>query len=199
VTSNERNLAVFAAAIGLTLLASAAYLGVAGISDDNIRILLRASARLALVVLLLAFVARPLRQLLPSPASARLLANRRLIGIAFAGIHTAHAMLILYRAQQIPGFEFAPSASIPGLLTYGIIYLMLITSFDRPARAIGRKAWKVLHKAGLFWLVFAFAQTQLPDSLDNLSGVNWWLVALIVLALVIRMTAFFAKFQRVPG
>jgi uncharacterized membrane protein YfhO len=73
---------------------------------------------------------------------------------------------------------------------------MLITSFDRPARAIGRKAWKVLHKAGLFWLVFAFAQTQLPDSLDDLSGMNWWLVALIVLALVIRMTAFFAKFQR---
>ena len=199
MTGNQRNLAVFAAAIGVTLLASAAYLGVAGVTDDNIRILLRASARLAFVVLLLAFVARPLRQLLPSPATATLLANRRLIGIAFAGIHTAHAMLILYRAQQIPSFDFAPSASIPGLLTYGIIYLMLITSFDRPARAIGRKAWKVLHKAGLYWLVFAFTQTQLPDSLNDLSGMNWWLVSLIVLAFVIRMTASFAKFQRAPG
>lgn len=196
MTSNQRNLAVFAAAAGLTGLASAAYLGIAGVTDDNIRILLRLSARLAFVTLLLVFVARPLRQILPSPATAKLLANRRLVGIAFAGIHTAHAGLILFRAQQVPSFDFTPSASIPGLLTYGVIYLMLITSFDRPARAIGRKAWRVLHKAGLFWLVFAFAQTQLPDSLDDLSGVNWWLASLLVLALVIRMTAFFARLQR---
>ena len=199
MTSNQRNLAVFATAAGLTGIASAAYLGIGGVTDDHIRILLRLSARVAFVVLLLVFVARPLRQIFPSPATLKLLANRRLFGIAFAGIHTAHAALILYRAQQVPSFEFTPSANIPGLVTYGVIYLMLITSFDRPARAIGRKAWKVLHKAGLYWLVFAFTQTQLPDSLNDLSGMNWWLVSLIVLAFVIRITAFFAKFQRAPG
>lgn len=193
MTSNQRNWTVFVAAAGLTSIASVAYLALSGITDDNIRLLLRLSARIAFLVLLVIFAARPLRQLIATPATATLLKNRRLLGVAFAGIHTAHLALILYRADQVPDFEFDVLQSLPGSITYVFIYMMLITSFDEPARALGRNAWKILHKVGLYWIFAIFLQTQLPRSLDNLADANWWLIALIVLALAIRLTAFFAK------
>lgn len=193
MTSNQRNWTVFLASSGITAIASAAYLNLTGISDDSIRLLLRLSARIAFLVLLAIFVARPLRQLIVTPATATLLKNRRLLGVAFAGIHTAHLALIFYRADQVPEFEFIVLESLPGAATYLIIFLMLVTSFDWPARAIGRKAWKILHKFGLYWIFTIFLLTQLPRSLDHLAETNWWLITLVALALVIRLTAFLAK------
>ena len=73
------------------------------------------------------------------------------------------------------------------------MYAMLLTTFRAPRRALGPRAWRVLHKLGLFWLTYAFSQTQLPRSTEDLSGMNWWLVSLLGMALVIRLTAFFAK------
>jgi hypothetical protein len=193
MTSNQRNWAVFFAAAGLTAALAAAYLGLAGISDENLRLLLRLSARVAFFVLLVIFVARPLQQLFATPATARLLKNRRLLGVAFAGIHTAHLALIIYRVNQVPDDSFNALENLPGAATYLVIYLMLITSFDAPARAIGRKAWKILHKVGLYLLFGAFLQTQLPRSLDGLAEVNWWLISLATVAIVIRLTAFLAR------
>ena len=143
LTSNQKNWAVFFAATGMVGAAAAAVLGAAGNTDDNIALTLRASARAAFLVLLLVFVARPLHQLLVSPGTSALLRNRRLLGVAFAGIHTAHLGLILYRDYAVPEFEFSVRDNLPGGLTYLLIYLMLITSFDRPARAIGRTNWKI--------------------------------------------------------
>ena len=193
MTSNHRNWSVFIAAAGLTGAASAAYLNLAGITDDNIRLLLRLSARLAFVVYLLVFVARPLRQLVVTPATKLLLQNRRLIGIAFAGIHTAHLALIFFRADRMPDFELTLASSYIGIVAYAVIYLMFITSFDKMARAIGPKAWRILHKTGLYFLGIIVARTLLPESLDQLGDMHWWLVILTASAIVIRLTAFFAK------
>jgi len=193
MTSNQRNWAVFFAAAGLTAALAAAYLGLAGISDENLRLLLRLSARVAFFVLLVIFVARPLQQLFATPATARLLKNRRLLGVAFAGIHTAHLALIIYRVNQVPDDSFNALENLPGAATYLVIYLMLITSFDAPARAIGHKAWKILHKVGLYLLFGVFLQTQLPRSLDGLAEVNWWLISLATVAIVIRLAAFLAS------
>lgn len=193
MTSNQRNWAVFFAAVGLTAALAAAYLSIAGISDESIRLLLRLSARCAFLVLLVIFVARPLQQLFATPATARLLKNRRLLGVAFAGIHTVHLALIVYRVNQIPDDSFNALDNLPGAATYLVIYLMLLTSFDVPARALGRKAWKVLHKVGLYLLCGVFAQTQLPRSLHDLAEANWWFISLIAVAIVIRLAAFFAR------
>jgi len=193
MTSNQRNWVVFFAAAGVTTIFSAAYLFSAGVNDESIRFLLRLSARIAFLVLLVIFVARPLQQLLATPATARLLKNRRLLGVAFAGMHTAHLALILYRADQVPDGNFSALDNLPDIVTYLVIYLMLISSFDAPARAIGRKAWKILHKVGLYFVFGVFLQTQLPRSLDNLAEANWWFIFVIAVAVVIRLTAFFAK------
>lgn len=193
MTSNRRNWGVFlssAAAIGL---GSIIYLTMTGVSDENIRLLLRLSARIAFVLLLVIFVASPLRQLFKTPFTAMLLRNRRLLGIAFAGVHSAHLGLIIYRARIVADFDFTVGANLTGAFTYFVILLMFITSFNATAKMLGPRNWRALHKLGLFWLFAAFSQTQLPEPIDNWNGVNWTLIALIIAALVIRLTAFLAK------
>jgi DMSO/TMAO reductase YedYZ heme-binding membrane subunit len=125
-----------------------------------------------------------------------LLRNRRLLGIAFAGIHTAHLGLIIYRARVVDTFEFTVGGNLGGAFTYLVILLMFLTSFNAMAKMLGPKNWRILHKVGLYWLIIAFTQTQLPDSLDELNNINWPLLALIATALVIRLTAYLAKRQR---
>jgi hypothetical protein len=152
----------------------------------------RFTARGAFSLLLLVFVARPLRQLIKTQATLALLRNRRSLGVGFAGIHTAHLVLIFYLIYQVPTFEFDWLTRLPGIATYTMMYVMLITSFDRPSRAIGARRWKVLHKLGLYWLFAAFAQRELPRSLDNVDLAIWLLTTSIVVAVVIRLTAYFA-------
>jgi DMSO/TMAO reductase YedYZ heme-binding membrane subunit len=130
-----------------------------------------------------------------SAASAKLLRNRRLLGIAFAGIHTAHLSLILYRAEMIADFSLDIRESLLGGLTYVVIYLMFLTSFDATARALGRRNWRVLHKVGLYWVFIAFVPTLLPASLDQLTGANGIIILLTGVAIVIRLTAFLANRQ----
>lgn len=193
MTTSQRNWAVFLGSMAATYLISTLVLLVSGVTDESIRLVLRLSARTAFVVLLIVFVARPLRQMFKTPYTAMLLRNRRLLGIAFAGIHTAHLGLIVYRSHMSDDFEFSVGANLLGALTYFVILLMFVTSFDRAAKLLGPKNWRLLHKLGLFWLFVTFSQTQLPDPVDDWNGVNWTLIALIVAALVIRMTAYFAK------
>ena len=193
MTNDQRTLAQFLASTALVAAACVAYLITAGLADDNIRLLLRLTARVAFVVLLLVFIARPLLELIKTPLTLALLKNRKQLGVTFAGIHTVHMTLIFYRAQQVPDFEFSLASNLPGMVTYVIIYLMLITSFSGPAKAIGPKAWHILHKTGLFLITAVFAQTQLPRSMDDFADVNWGLVGLLIFALLVRATAFFGK------
>ena len=196
MSSNQRNWSVFLGVIGATGAAAIAYLLLAGPSEDNLQRTLIVTARLSLFLLLLVFVARPLRQLLPTPATMKLLRLRRLLGIAFAGVHTTHLGLILYRFNTVESFTFDLAERATGMLTYAVIYVMFATSFDATTRMLGPRNWRMLHKVGIYWLFIAFAQTQLPESLDHLPDVNWWLVSLIAAAIVIRLTAYLAKRSR---
>lgn len=191
--SNAKVLVTYLGALVLTLIASGLYLGLAGADDDNILLLLRVTARAAFLVLLVVFVARPLRQLFRTPGTLALLRNRARIGLTFAGIHTGHLLLLVYRALEIPDFRLSVAENAIGAFAYALMFAMVITTFRAPARAIGPRSWRILHKTGLYVLTAVFAQTQLPSSLDDLSGVNWWLAAVLAAALVIRLTAFFAR------
>lgn len=194
--NDKKILGTFVAATLLTLGVCIAYLGMTDTSDDNIRLVLRAGGKFSFVLLLVVFIARPLRQLIRAPFTQSLLKNRALIGVSFAGAHTAHLMMIIYRTQQNPEFELTPGGTWTGIVLYTLIYAMLITTFSRPRRTIGPRYWRILHKTGLYVLTLGFIQSQLPSSLDDLSAMNWWLMPLIVVALVIRLTAFFARRSR---
>ena len=196
MTSNQRTATAYLGATVLTCICAAAYLLTAGIDDESIKLALRISGRVAFAVLIVVFAARPLQQLLKKPWTAKMLRNRKLFGVAFAGIHTAHLGLIFMRANHIP--EFNVALNLPGGTVYAFMFLMLITSFSGPAKAIGPKAWKVLHKLGLFVMFYGFSRSQMPASIDELKLVNALLLVLAAAALVLRIVVFFRSRRPQP-
>jgi DMSO/TMAO reductase YedYZ heme-binding membrane subunit len=167
-----------------------AYLAAAGMTEENILSVLRWSARAAFLLLMLVFVARPLQHLLKKPWTAKLLRNRRLIGIAFAGLHTAHLGFILLRGRISEDFVFDPTENLAGTLVYTVILAMLVTSWDSTTRLLGRRNWKILHTVGLYVLFVAFTDAVRPYSLASAAPINWLLLAIAVSALLIRLAAY---------
>lgn len=196
MTADQRTARTFLAALAVTAAVAAAWVGLHGWSIGSLDSALRNSGRVAFAVLIVVFAARPLQVLLRRQWTARLLRNRRQLGVAFAGIHTAHLGMILYKVDRLPELTLAMILNVPSALVYGLMYGMLITSFEAPARAIGRRPWKALHKIGLYVLFAGFFASQIPRSLDDLAAVNAILIALAALALAARVAAFVKQRQR---
>lgn len=167
------------------MLASFALLNAAGFTVENIQVLLRLTARTSFVILLFVFVARPLHQFFKTQSTSRLLRRRRLLGIAFAGMHTAHLLLIFYRLHSSEDFELV-ARNLPGAFVYLVIFAMFVTSFDSTTRWLGRKNWKILHTVGLWVIFVAFAQREIPRSLETAESANWILTTLALAALLLR-------------
>ena len=193
--ADARTAASFLGAAIATAIAGSVYLAVVGYDDAGLADVLRYSGRVAFAVLIVVFAARPLQQLLKKPWTATLLRNRRQVGVAFAGIHTAHLMFIALRihgnAEMTFGILLNPG---PGLI-YLLIFAMLVTSFSAPARKIGNKAWKALHKTGLFVIFAAFLPSQLPLGDAELEPGNAALIVLATAAILVRVAAFFRNLR----
>lgn len=120
---------------------------------------IRWTARTSLVLLLLAYVARPLVALRPSPQTKALLAQRKWIGLGFATSHGLHLAGIIWLASlDWDAFLAARDLStIVALATFVAIGLMTVTSIDRVRRAMAPRTWRRLHWTGLqlAWFVFA--------------------------------------------
>lgn len=191
ISSNLRNFAVFF----LTLSAIAVPMFVIVVPDamdeSNLGLALRVSARLAFVIYILVFVCRPLRQIMPIPLTHALFRNRRYIGISFAAVMTVHLALISWLLLFVVDEGRSLTSLMPGIVTYMLITLMLVTSFDAPARALGPKNWRRLHKTGLYWIGTIFAVALVPDVIDYPSDPVYLAIgALMILAVMIRVTAF---------
>jgi sulfoxide reductase heme-binding subunit YedZ len=192
--SDKHNWQVLLGVAMLVAGASAAWLATAGHTDANIRVALRQTARLAFVLYLAVLVARPLQQLLRSNWTAAMLRNRRLIGVAFAATMTVHLGLIAWRFGSQADLDFPGTAAF-GAVAYAIFYLMLITSFERPRRALAPRAWKNLHRTGL---VAAGVIFGLPRSLEELGDPAYLIYGIpFATALLIRLTAW--RRSRRPG
>jgi len=191
---DRRNWAVLLAVLALTGGTAAAWLAGVGLSDENIRLPIRLTARIAFVLYLVVLVARPLQQLLRQPWTAALLANRRFVGVAFAAVMTTHLGLIAVRFGSQPELEYPLFNLVVGGGTYATFYLMLITSFDGPRRTIGPRAWKALHRTGL---VLAGVIFGLPRSLEELSDPDYlWFGIPFLAALSIRLSAWQRSHRR---
>jgi len=159
-----------------------------GAEKETVFLMLRLTALTSFAIYLLVFVSRPLNQVWKSPLTTNMAKNRHYFGIAFAGAHLVHLALIVT-------FVFGSGVPLQTLFVGGVAYtlllLMLITSFDAPAAAIGPVAWRRLHKAGLYWIggTFTFTLTKnflaAPDS-----RVHQAIVVLLVAAIGVRVMAF---------
>ena len=184
--SDRKNWQVMVFVLLVTGGLPALWLASVPMTDENIRVPLRLTAQLAFALYLIVLVARPLQQLLRSNWTASLLRNRRLVGVAFATTMTSHLGLITWRFASQPELEFA--FGIGGAAVYAVFYLMLITSFEAPRRAIGPKAWKILHRTGLVLAAFIFG---LPRSFEDLSDPDYLKYGIpFAIAVLIRITAW---------
>jgi DMSO/TMAO reductase YedYZ heme-binding membrane subunit len=200
-SSSRKNIYILLIVILSASTFSVLYLNSAGHNDDNIRLLQRLTARLSFMIYLLIFIARPLRQMFKTDTTLWLVRERRSFGIAFAAMHSVHLGLIVYRFSTIPGLSYGVAEGLIGGTAYVLMYLMLLTSFDGPARALGPLAWRRLHKFGLYYIGAIFISTLLPEQGDQLlAPERVWFVVLTSAALIVRLTAYFAthKHQGAP-
>ncbi|WP_219892273.1 hypothetical protein [Chamaesiphon polymorphus] len=167
-------------AIGVAVVA---ILSSMGLTETSTLILVRLTARSSCLLFLLAFIAAPLRRLWQSPLSLWLVQNRRFLGLSMAVSHTYHA--IAFSTLQIVIRQQAFTANPLAILGYAFLLAMTITSFSTPAKAIGRRAWRVLHTAGMyyFWLIFAV-------EFGRRAQLEWgylFLTLLVAIAMLVRI------------
>ena len=190
-----RTASFFLAAAILTGIPGVAAVLQSAASDDAVREALRVTARIGLVLYVVIFVVRPLQVLWPSALTRALLKNRRYIGVTFAGVMTAHLFFIMWR--WVAGDVVLPAfVLVFGGGAYVCLYLMVITSFDAPARALGSRNWRRLHTLGIYWLGLDFANTVIRRLLRDPDAPIFIAEAtLLSLAILLRVLAFL-KTQR---
>jgi len=130
-----------------------------GFDVEGISAVIRATARTSLLFFCLAFSAAALFSFLPNGWTRWQYRNRRYLGVAFAASHGVHAVAIASLAL-VSASRFRDAVTPPmlifGGLGYAFILLMVATSFDRTARLIGARTWRMLHWTGAnyLWLIF---------------------------------------------
>jgi hypothetical protein len=148
--------------VGLVALIVGVGCFASGVSEASLRQATRWTVGMGTVLFTSAFVASSAHRLARAVWSKWLLANRRYLGVGFAGVHFLHAGCFSTLAFAYP-VSFWRTTSlvtvIGGSVGYVWLIAMTVTSFDRPTRAIGRRAWKVLHTSGVYvlWSILAFS------------------------------------------
>ena len=179
----------------------AASLGGLGHTEEGLRTIVRWSTRVGALVFALVFAARPLHQLLRRDWTAWALRNRRFLGVSFAVMHFTHlGALVAWASLENRAFvaELPPVNLYGGGGLYLLLGLMTLTSFDRTAALLGRRAWKALHVWGLFSLWFALTANYLGAAIAE--SVSFAPLALVLLAaLGVRIRAWFARRSAAPA
>lgn len=191
MSNNSKNLAVFCLVLSAVAVLSLLILWPDAMDESKLRLALRASAKLAFLIYALVFITRPLQQLVKMPLSNAMFRNRRFIGIGFAAVMTGHLALIGWLLLFVAEEGRSLASLVPGIITYTLVFLMLLTSFDAPARALGPKNWRRLHKIGLYWIGAIFGVTLVPDVIDYPTDpVYLGIGILMVVAVSLRIAAF---------
>jgi len=122
---------------------------------DAVGYMLRVTARVAFLFLILAYIARPLVVMFGT--GQVLVANRRYLGLAMALAHTVHFIFVVISVRS-SGESLELLTLLFGGLAFLLMWGMAITSNDAAVRLLGRK-WKLLHIVGLHYLWLIFMQS----------------------------------------
>jgi DMSO/TMAO reductase YedYZ heme-binding membrane subunit len=160
--TGPRLLAALALAIAIMTAAILAFVSPADVAAHT---LVRWTGRTSLLLFSLAYVARPLVQLLPSRWTKRLLRERKWLGLAFAASHTSHLFgLVLLAIPDVRGFVLGqpPQEAVAAVAFVGV-YIVAVTSIDAVRRAMSARTWQRVHRAGihLIWVVFLGTYVEL--------------------------------------
>lgn len=172
-------------AVGLALSTGIVF-ALFGWTEEALRLLVRITARWAVVLFMLAFAATSLKKLWPSAFTTWLRRNRRYIGVSFAEAHFVHLAFLIILGVAFPNpflRDLQAITVVSGGLAYAFIAAMTITSFDRTAAWLGGKRWKLLHTAGSYYVWVIFAQTYMTRALADPFFVPFALALFVVLGL----------------
>ena len=163
----EKGSIVAAATASMAVIAVAAF-GAQGVSEEGLRMIIRWTAGVSVTAFMLAFIARPLRQLWSSEISGWLLRNRRHLGVSFAISHFTHLAAIIGIGVLFPQpfrSELDMLTMVGGGFCYFLIALMALTSTDRTAAWLSRKNWRRLHTLGMYTIWIIFVQSYVPRAI----------------------------------
>jgi DMSO/TMAO reductase YedYZ heme-binding membrane subunit len=167
---------------------------------EGVRMVIRFTARTSLMFFCLAFSAAALARLWPNAWTRWQRRNRRYLGVTFAASHALHALAIASFAVMDPaGYAAATSAAsyIFGGIGYAFIIAMTATSFERPAHALGPRAWRTLHLAGGYYLLFQF-MVSFGKRVPDMPLYALFLIPLVAV-FVLRMVSMAAKASPRPA
>jgi methionine sulfoxide reductase heme-binding subunit len=140
----------------------------------------------ALPCLLAAFTASSLVKLSPGRGTRWLLANRRYIGLAFAGGMTWHFAFVGYFfwafGDRLPPWDLA--LDVTGLL---FLVAMTITSFPRFRRKLTPANWRRLHTTGIYTLWFLPTFFFFEDFLQRRDLFDGVAVGILLAVLLLRL------------
>lgn len=180
-----------------TSLAVLALLATKDRSDpDQISDMIQFSVRCSVPWLYLAFATSSVRVLFPGAFSLWALRNRTNIGLCFASGMAWQLLFILwmvlghfpYYLEEVYLFEDVIN-QIPGYL---ILFAMTLTSFKKWRKLIGPRAWKILHKGGIYFLWATVCSTYWYELYyyDDIQPVDYLYFWAGVLAFGLRVAAW---------
>ncbi len=176
-------------AAAATLLLGLANLSLSGgWSEEGLLAGSRITARWAFAWFIVAWSASSVARLWPGGWRAVLLRRRRAVGLGFAAGHFVHAGFFI--AAMAMGTERSLVTIVGGGLGYAFIAAMTVTSNDASVRAMGPKAWKLLHQVGGWYVLVIFLNSYLGRLLGEKPLVGLYGVGLIALAIALRIAAF---------
>lgn len=156
------------------------------LSDIGLLEFLRATGRVSFLIFLMSFLARPLYQIHPSSLNTWLFANRRYTGLAFTVLYLYHAAGIftlrwLTGDWGLPGFML-----VYGLVAYGFLALMTLTSYAGLYRILPSSWWNTLHTTGMYVLWAFFQMEFLSKAQETHEWYYWYLSAIAFVSIIIR-------------
>ncbi len=157
---------------------------------DVIGYMLRVTARVAFVFLLLAYLARPLVVL--AGYGRWLVRHRRYLGLAMALAHTVHfGYVVAFFVSSGEPLEWV--TIVFGGLAFVLMWLMAATSNSAAARRLGRN-WKRLHTFGLHYLWLIFMQSFVGRVFVDDPDMIYLLLSIAgMAALTLRAAAYFVS------
>jgi DMSO/TMAO reductase YedYZ heme-binding membrane subunit len=159
------------------LVLAALCLALAGSGQQGTVTGLRATAVLALPLLVGAYVAPALPVLWPGRFSEWLFARRRSFGLAFSAVFSVHLVLIVRFLSLPPSPPPTALGLTLGFVAYMLLAGMVLTSFSRIATALGVARVRLLRRVGEQW-VFAVFTLTLINGASKHSAL--WLVPLVI-------------------
>ena len=168
----------------------------AGTGQDGVRMVIRATARSSAFLFLIAFLARPARQLWRSDLTAFALRNRRYFGVSVAVSHGLHGIAIAWLLTAFPSAYQANLVTLlGGGLGFAFLFAMAATSSDAAVAWLGRARWQLLHRTGAWYVWFIFAFTFIPDPKYGWDALHALAVGAFFAAPLVRGAAY-AKTRR---